>query len=175
MSPAWTLALFEPLTSLQRPSSQMGKLNLRRRSVLSHCLLNPGIGKARTGKLEEDARSRRNCGHVYFFLAGTAARQQQQTCCIFSWSTEWTQPHRTQHATRATCLQELFRWCSYRRHICAVVYANDLRAWPLPSWPIAVSLQVPCVPSTLITTYWREGSFVLFTAVSPKPRATPGM
>ena len=107
--PAWTLALFEPVTSLQRPSLQMGKLNLRRHSVLSHCSLNPGIGKARTGKLEEDARSRRNCRHIYFFLAGTAARQQQQTCCIFSWSTEWTQPHRTQHATQCNLSTRAFR------------------------------------------------------------------
>lgn len=46
----------------------MGKLNLRSHSVLSHCLLNPRIGKARTGELEEDARSHRNRRRACFVL-----------------------------------------------------------------------------------------------------------
>ena len=33
----------------------------------------PRVGKPRTKKLEEDARSCRNCRHVYSLLAGIAA------------------------------------------------------------------------------------------------------
>ena len=43
---------------------------------VSHCaalFFESRVGKTRTKRLEEDARSRRNCRHLYSLLADTAA------------------------------------------------------------------------------------------------------
>ena len=50
--------------------------------TVSLCTLfaEPMVGKVRTKRLEENARSRRNCRHVYSLLAGTAAVAADITC-----------------------------------------------------------------------------------------------
>ena len=50
------------------------------------------VGKVQTKRLEEDAKSCRNCRHVYSLLAGTAAVAADTLFSLFSWLTQQTQP-----------------------------------------------------------------------------------